>query len=151
MAQKYENRPSAPSYPTDPVYGSPPTNQPTVRPSHAHRVSLPVIPSSNYSSLSSSRSPGLPNSRAPVPDERLNRSAENTTQLREDRQSRSRHPSICGCEDCSATGYTSPALQHQQQRVFSENLLSGSGQDTIKSTRSDRRVSMPMPAGNGRY
>jgi hypothetical protein len=145
MTQKYETRPS------DSIYGSPPANQPSARPSHAHRVSLPVIPSSNYTGIGSSRSQGVTSSR-PIPDNRQNRTVENISGTREGGKDASRHPSICGCEECSATGYTSPALrQQQQQRVFSENLLLGSAQDTIKSTRSDRRVSMPMPASSNRY
>lgn len=60
----------------------------------------------------------------------------------------STHPSFCGCEECARAGYASPKAPSQTLggRASSQPWIAGDD-GTVRSTRSDRRVSMPVGYG----
>jgi hypothetical protein len=135
IAQRYEQNSSISSGFISPpnsrntscTQGSISSNFDTARPQHKQRASLPVVPA-------------VQNSFKPAVGAA-------------DQARQEAHPSFCGCEDCARSGYNTRKADQSTGVASLGGRGSGAqpweGDDgTMRSNRSNRRVSMPVGYGN---
>lgn len=165
MAQRFEKQSSAlPSSSSRPSYDSTYNNnnhqqqqQTTIRPTHSHRQSMPVIPSQHaMNSMQRYGRPSLDNSNVPSHDPR--HSVSNSRSY-EDRPERRRmpsvHPAICACEECSARAYGSTPISYTSDYDGGRRIDSGAitgmkgGREDQRPDGKDRVVSSPAGHGQG--
>ena len=143
MAQKFEQQ----SQPAVPGTKGPEAGVVNVRPSHTHRQSLPILPTSTGSRAKLQEalhaSTDLSSTRAWVASHRGPDSIESPGEGQSMRPNEPPHPSICACEICSLKGYdTTQALNGGEGDAWGRI----DNEATMRSTRSaaNRRVSMPV-------